>query len=62
MAAQESRNLSMYRISVAVGGDVVVRHERGWNGKDAMQRLSQRLRGEGHTLYTMSILDSKEIQ
>ena len=62
MAAQESRNLKSYKISVRIGRDIVVRHEHGWNGKDAMERLSRKLRDQGHTLYTMTILEQREIQ
>ena len=62
MAAQESRNLSMYRISVRVGSDIVIRHEHGWNDEDALIRLRKRISREGHPLATLTILDRKEIQ
>ena len=54
--------LHMYRINAVIGDDIVLHHERGWNGLDAMQRLSKRLINEGQTLFTLSILDKKEVE
>ena len=62
MAAQESREMSMYRLNAVIGDRIVVKHERGWNGLDAMARLSKRLHDEGVHLFTLSILDKREIQ
>jgi len=62
MAQQASDGLYIYRVSVTVGGDIVVRHVHGWNDTDALARLQARLTNEGHPLAAMSILDRKAIQ
>lgn len=53
---------SIYRINAIIGDSIQVRHERGWNGLDAMTRLSARLHEEGVHLFTLSILDRKDVQ
>ena len=61
MAAQESREMSMYRLNAVIGDRIVVKHERGWNGLDAMARLSRRLHDEGVHLFTLTILETKAL-
>ena len=60
--AQQDNELSIYRVSVRLRGDIVVRHVHGWNDTDALARLQTRLTTEGHPLAAMSILDRKAIQ
>lgn len=62
MAQQESsQQLHIYRVHAVVGNDIYTLHTHGWNGLDALQKIGRRLRSEGHYLYTLSIIDRKEI-
>jgi len=60
--AQQGSELSIYRVSVQLRGDIVVRHVHGWNDKDALARLQTRLTTEGHPLAAMSILERKAVR
>ena len=62
LAAQAPKQLSIYRVAAVVGKTVVTLHSTGWTDTDALHRISRRLNAEGHTFFTLQILDSKEIQ
>lgn len=54
--------LQLYRVSAVVGDRILTLQTTGWHGVDALERVGRRLRAEGHHAYTLSILESKEIQ
>ena len=54
--------MMIYRISALIGDRVRTLQVAAWNDEDAMQRAERRLLAEGVSLFTLSILEKKEIQ
>ena len=61
MAAQESRNLSMYRLNAVIGDRTRTIQVAAWNEKDAMHRAERRLTSEGVALFTLQILEKRTL-
>jgi hypothetical protein len=62
MAAQESKQMMIYKLSALIGDRTRTLQVAAWNETDAMRRAERRLISEGVHLFTLSILDKKEIQ
>ena len=61
MAAQESREMSMYRLNAVIGNQIRLLYCVGWSMRDVQEKLQARMRSEGHTLYTLSFLDRRPL-
>ena len=54
-------SLQLYRVNALVGGDIRILRTTGWSNLDALDRVAKRLHAEGHQLFTLNVLDRKDI-